>query len=108
MVQLNVKLIILFVSLIQIFYCGTASPQSSKVTQMRDKILSAGDQRFEAIEDIDKLQLKMGDRIILYMELLNYYIGEATGEIRREEITRMCDRERSCFFFRDFHRSSFL
>jgi len=90
--KLNVKLIMLFASLVQIFYCGTASSQSSKVTQMREEILSAGDQRLEAIEEIDKVHLKMGDRISLYMELLDYYIGEGPGELLDEQITGMGDK----------------
>lgn len=90
--KLNVKLIILFAALIQIFCCSTASPQSSKVIQMRDEILAPGGQRFEAIEGIEKLHLRTEERISLYMELLNYYIGEGTGEILSEQITRMGDK----------------
>ncbi|MGO8987794.1 MAG: hypothetical protein ACLQGU_21090 [bacterium] len=59
---------------------------------MRDEILAPGGQRFEAIEEIEELQLKTEDRISLYMELLNYYIGESTGGILHEQITRMGDK----------------
>lgn len=92
MARHDMKLIILLASVIQIFYCSTASPQSNKVIQIRDKILSAGGQRHGAIEEIDKLQLKMEDRISLYMELLNYYIGEGPGEVLNEQITGMGDK----------------
>jgi hypothetical protein len=79
--------------MLQVFFCNIASSQSRKVIQIRDKILSEhGPQRFDAIEEIDTLQLKMEDRISLYMELLNYYIGEATGEVLCEGITAMGDK----------------
>ena len=92
MVKPHMKLIILLPLVIQLFYCSAAFPQSSKVIQIRDKILSEGGQRFEAIEEIEKLQLRMEDRISVYMELLNYYIGEATEGILCEQITRMGDK----------------
>jgi hypothetical protein len=79
--------------MLQVFFCNTASSQSSKAIQIRDKILSEhGPQRFDAIEEIDKLQIETEDRISLYMELLNYYIGEATGEVLNEQITAMGDK----------------
>ncbi|HXX34970.1 MAG TPA: hypothetical protein VEM15_10915 [Thermodesulfobacteriota bacterium] len=92
--KLNVKLIILFASFMQIFYCGTGYPQISKVIQIRDNIIG-GDgpyEGFEAIRAIENPPLKTEERINLYMELLNYYIGEATGEMLHEQITRMGDK----------------
>lgn len=89
----HMKLIVLLASAIQIVCCVTASSQSGKVIQITDKILSeSGPERFDAIEGIDDLQLKMEDRISLYVELLNYYIGEATGEVLNEQITAMGDK----------------
>ncbi len=88
------KLIILLVSVIQIFYCTTASAQSNKVIQIRDKIIGGneGYQGFDAVQAIENPPLKTEEQISLYMELLNYYIGEATGEMLDEQITRMGDK----------------
>ena len=93
MITYKVKFLIPAALMLQVFFCNTAVSQSSKVIEIRDNILSEqGSQRFEAIEGIEKLQLKTEDRISLYMELLNYCVGEATGEILCEQITRMGDK----------------
>jgi hypothetical protein len=92
LITYKVKFVLLALLMLQVFFSDTASSQTSRVIQIRDNILSAGDQRVEAIEEIDKLQLKMEDQISLYMELLNYYIGEATTGILCEQITRMGDK----------------
>jgi len=80
--------------LIQILYCGTAFSQSSKVIQIRDRIIRDDEsyQGFDAVQAIENPPLKTEDRISLYMELLNYYIGEGTGEMLHEQITRMGDK----------------
>jgi len=93
MITHHMKLIILLVSVIYIFYFMTAYPENTKIIQIRDEILlKKGFEKDYAIEEIDKLQFKKEELVSLYMELLNYYIGEGPGEILSEKITSMGDK----------------
>jgi hypothetical protein len=67
---------------------GNNSPKDSV-----DKILSAqGGEVLDLIDDTDKLHLQEDDLIQLYIELLDYYVGEGPGEMLGEKITKMSEK----------------
>lgn len=87
-VRLMITILIVFFSLNTSAYC-----EKSKLTEIRDKILTAqGFESLYAIKEIDKQLLREEELISLYIGLLDYYIGEGPGEILCEKITAMGDR----------------
>src|SRR3989338_3673543 len=102
---LSIVKIILPAILIIFCHCAVAHSDNVKVTQIKDKILSLAleSQRISdnmearialenAIERIDTLGLQDDDLLSLYIELLDYYIGEHPGGILLEKITRMREK----------------
>jgi len=89
---MNDKKLILVI-LLAIVSWTTFSYSGNNPTQIIDKILFAqGQDELDAIEEIDKHLLRDEELISLYMELLDYYIGEGPGEILSEKITGMGER----------------
>jgi hypothetical protein len=103
----NIKCITLTViSILLIFFSiGLAFSENSKVKQYKENILSlallsreSSDNMKtriafeESIDNIDKLGLNNDDLAALYTTLLDYYIGESTGEILSEKITKMQEK----------------
>lgn len=89
-------------TLVLFFNSGLAFAESSKVDQYKDKILSlalsshnsndntkARSAFEDAIGNIDKIGLQDYELASLYVALLDYYLGESTGEILSEKITKM-------------------
>jgi hypothetical protein len=79
-----------------------AFPENGKVDQYKEKILSlalaahnANDNMKtriafeEAIGNIEKIGLQKDELANIYIRLLDYYLGESTGEIMSEKITKM-------------------
>jgi hypothetical protein len=68
---------------------GQSCSENKKVEQVRDEILALlqndSDKIIEAMYKTDRL--KEGAAMKLYLELLDYYIGEGPGEILSEKIT---------------------
>jgi hypothetical protein len=69
-----------------------SAAEGDSIKDTMDKILSAqGGEVLDLIDDTDKLHLQRDDLIQLYIQLLDYYVGEGPGEIRAEKITKMGD-----------------
>lgn len=85
----KLKLIVVFIVLC---WSTLAIAENNSPKDIVDKILSARDgEVLDVIDDTDKLHLQQDDLIQLYIDLLDYYVGEGPGEILAEKITKIGD-----------------
>jgi hypothetical protein len=82
------------IALVIILWWSTlAAAENNSVKDILDKILSAQDDEvLDLIDDTGKLYLQEDDLIQLYIGLLDYYVGEAPGEILGEKVTKIGER----------------
>jgi hypothetical protein len=83
--------------LTMLFFINNSSySENTKIIEIRDKILSLALKNspkiLKVLKEIDKTGLTEEELINLYIELLDYYIGEGGGEILCEKITRLQDK----------------
>ena len=90
-------LIVVALTLALVIFCADspAATRDERVAEIRDTLLAltvaeSPQARIELVQmllTLDRLGLSHDELVDLYMDLLDYYIGEATGEILFEKIT---------------------